>query len=244
MPKRRLPRSDDERSAALSTCAAKAQSTPPAQWLITGAQNSTLSGTLSQWRGVRDALGPALHAQTAATATVETVLAVSARYNSHFIQVLNLAIERGNLPASVRSYYQLPLTHTEMPMMNTCPLALLWAGHLVTGETARVAAGGTAMAWPTITQVNAAATACASAENIQSGAKTNYDLAQESISDLRQNVDAMIKDLWDTIEFNLRTDTSSSLRRKAREWGVVYDGDEEAPAPPTPPVPPTPPPAP
>ena len=47
-------------------------------------------------------------------------------------------------------------------------------------------------------------------------------------------MDLLIKDLWNTIEFNLRTDDPTSLRRKAREWGVVYDGDEEE-EPPTPP---------
>ena len=96
------------------------------------------------------------------------------------------------------------------------------------------------MAWPTIAQVNAAAAACAAAENIQSGAKDAYDDAQEAVANDRPTVDAAIKDAWDTIEFNLRADAPPSLRRKAREWGVVYIGEDEEPAPPAPPVPPTP----
>ena len=238
MPTRKLPRTDDERSAALSTCAAKILATAPANWLISAAQNSTLSATLSPWRSFQNALGPALHAQTDATATVDAALARCARYNSHFIQVINLAIERGDLPPSVRSYYQLAVAHAEVPPMNTCPLALLWAGHLKSGETARVAAGGAPMNWPTIAQVNTAATNCSTAESAQSTAKGSFDLAQESVSELRPSVDAVIKDLWDTIEFNLRADAPPSLRRKAREWGVVYDGDEEEAAPPAPPTPP------
>ena len=51
----------------------------------------------------------------------------------------------------------------------------------------------------------------------------------------RPAVDDMIMDLWDTIEFNLRTEEPSSLRRKAREWGVVYDEAGEAELPPPPP---------
>jgi hypothetical protein len=69
-----------------------------------------------------------------------------------------------------------------------------------------VAAGGAPMSWPTIAQVNTAATNCTNAENAQSIAKGSYDLAQESVSELRPTVDAVIKDLWDTIEFNLRAD--------------------------------------
>jgi hypothetical protein len=47
-------------------------------------------------------------------------------------------------------------------------------------------------------------------------------------------VDDLIKELWDTIEFALRNEESSSLRRKAREWGVVYDGDAADSVTPTP----------
>ena len=53
------------------------------------------------------------------------------------------------------------------------------------------------------------------------------------MAEQRPAVDDLIKDLWDTIEFNLRTEEPSSLRRKAREWGVVYDEADEA-EPPTP----------
>ena len=57
------------------------------------------------------------------------------------------------------------------------------------------------------------------------------------MADQRPAVDDLIKDLWDTIEFNLRNEEASSLRRKAREWGVVYDGDDEVEVPrPCPPV--------
>ncbi len=243
MPTRRIPRTDDERSAAMSVCAAKAQNTPLADRLITPAQDNTLNGTLSPWRARRDAIGPALQAQTAATESANTTYTTLVRVISHYIQVINFAIERGVLPASTRSYYQLPVTHAEVPVINTCAQALLWAGHLASGETARVADGGPAMAWPAIAEVNIAATACADAENTQSGAKSGYDIAQEDVAEMRPQVDVLIKDLWDTIEYNLRADAPPSLRRKAREWGVVYDGEEEAPAPPAPapPSPPTPP---
>lgn len=60
------------------------------------------------------------------------------------------------------------------------------------------------------------------------------------MADQRPTVDGVVKDLWDTIEFNLRAEDASSLRRKAREWGVAYDGVEEEEAPPVPPAPPTP----
>ena len=98
----------------------------------------------------------------------------------------------------------------------------------------------TRVAWPALGEVNTAATALQNAVNLQSTAKDAYDLGQETVSDQRLPLDVVVKDLWDTVEFNLRTEDASSLRRKAREWGVAYDGEEEeepVPIPPTPPVP-------
>lgn len=94
--------------------------------------------------------------------------------------------------------------------------------------------------WPAIGEVNAAAALLQTNENLQSTAKDAYDEAQEVVAGQRPTVDAWIKDAWDTIEFNLRADDAASLRRKAREWGVVYEGDEEAEPPPAPPTPPGP----
>ena len=54
------------------------------------------------------------------------------------------------------------------------------------------------------------------------------------MADQRQSVDDLIKDLRDTIEFDLRNEEPSSLRRKARDWGVVYNEDDEAELPTTP----------
>lgn len=240
MPTRRLPQTDDQRSSALHTCNVKYQNTAAPLRLISATQFITLGATLSPWRGARDTLGPLLSTQTSRTGAAESALATCARTNSHFVQVLNLAVERGVLPANVRAFYELPVSHAEVPSMKTAADALLWADRLATGEGQRIGAGGTALAWPAIGEVTAAATALQNAVNLQSTAKDAYDLAQESVADQRPTVDVVIKDLWDTIEFNLRAEDPASLRRKAREWGVFYEGDEEEVPPPVPPAPPTP----
>ena len=242
MPSRRLPQTDDQRSRALTTCANKTNSTPPANWRITAAQNTTLQGTLSPWRNNRNAAATALGTQTAATATVNTRFTACARCLSHFIQVLNLAIERGVLAPSVRALYQLPVSHAEVPGIHTVADAQLWQLNIENGEAARVLAGGTALAWPAVGEITTAANLLTTAENDQNNAKGTYDILQEAIATLRPTVDTLILDLWDTIEYNLRHDAPASLRRKAREWGVTYindDGTEET-DPPEPPAPPPP----
>ena len=58
--------------------------------------------------------------------------------------------------------------------------------------------------------------------------------APPDISNARPAVDALIADIWETIEFNLRKLDGPSRRRRAREWGVIYltraDEPEDPPA--------------
>ena len=240
MPTRRLPRTDDQRTFALVTCNSKAGSTAAPQWLITNAQYNQLQAILSPWRNARILVTDALAEQAAATALANSTNTLLIKNISHFIQVMNLAIDRGVLAASVRAYYDMPVSHPEVPEINTSAEAQEWAVKITTGEAARIADGGTALAWPSAAQVEAARVAAFNAENAQSTKKDAYDSAQAQLAAQRPAADAFIKDLWDTIEFNLRAESAASLRRRAREWGVDYEGDEEEEGPTPPPTPPTP----
>jgi hypothetical protein len=42
------------------------------------------------------------------------------------------------------------------------------------------------------------------------------------VQDLRNEADLLIADIWDEVLFAYRKETPPSLRRKAREYGVVY----------------------
>lgn len=241
MPSRRLPQTDDNRSKALKTCSDKFFATAdPTKHLITPAQNNTLQSLLSPWRNARNTAAHALQEQGDSTTTCDGCQHHTARIISHFIQVLNFAIERGTLTPGVRAHYKLPISHPEVPTMNTVQDTLLWADNINDGELARVNQGGPPLAWPSATEVAAQAALLSAAEAAQSTAKDFYDQLQQSIATQRPGIDAHIRDLWDTIEYNLRHEpTPASLRRKAREWGVVYindDGTEETdePAQPTP----------
>jgi hypothetical protein len=102
-----------------------------------------------------------------------------------------------------------------------------WAGRLVAGETARLAAAPAGhpakpMAMPAIGEVAAARQTLSAARSRQSTVKDTYDKEQSDVETARPPVDTLIADMWDTIEFQLRTLDGPSRRRRAREWGVVY----------------------
>ncbi len=225
MPSRFLPRTDNERSRALQNCQKQFQSTPAPRQLITSEQFNQIGTLLAPWTEARGALGKLLAAQVGTTSHANTAFTRCVRVISHFIQVLNFAIERGELQASVRARYRLVIKRAAVPVINTTADALLWAERLAAGEARRVAAGGAPLSWPSIGAVTAAATELQTRENAQSSAKEAYDRGQEAVARQRSAVNALIVDLWDTIDYRLRRDKASSRRRKARAWGVTYRGD-------------------
>ena len=50
----------------------------------------------------------------------------------------------------------------------------------------------------------------------------NTDKEQQDVEVDRGPLDALILDMWDPIEFNLRSLDGPSRRHRAREWGMVY----------------------
>jgi len=125
---------------------------------------------------------------------------------------------------------------------------VLWGKNIITGDAERKGAGGENMENPNPQEVETVYNDYLVKSNLQSQAKDDYDKAQEAVATLRPQADALIKDLWDEIEYKFRKDEPSSLRRKAREYGVVYltrpeEEEEEGEQPTEPPAePPTEPP--
>jgi hypothetical protein len=60
--------------------------------------------------------------------------------------------------------------------------------------------------------------------------KREYDLAQEAVEKLRPEADELIADIWADVFYHFRKEEASSMRRKARRYGVMYKnvkGEEE-----------------
>lgn len=114
------------------------------------------------------------------------------------------------------------VSQTTLPQLSSDAELTMWADRIVSGEAARTAAGGTALPFPTVAEVDAELTQYKSLRADQSTKKDAYDSEQEDVEALRADVEALIRDIWDEVEFAFRRDDSPSLRRKAREYGVFY----------------------
>lgn len=145
-------------------------------------------------------------------------------YISHFIQVLNFCIARGELKPSVRSFYELPENSSKVPPLLTEQDLLQWGEKIITGEQNRLSKGGGSPIYcPSIALVKV------NYENF----KENYirqkqfqnNSARESgnVAQYRSEADALILEIWNEVEHCFEgVKDEEEKRYMCEEYGLVY----------------------
>ena len=227
MPQRRLPKSDAQRQMALSTAKRKNDNLPVGTVVISQGVADRLDiadPDFTQKLTLRDV---ALNLQTLATKAIVTARDALRTAAKQFIKTFNNGVALGTFPAEDRAYYGLPVSQDALPDMSSEEKLDFWCQKIITGDPLRVAAGGTAMAFPTIVEFTAKYNAYEAAKIDQSNKKDAYNAAQEVIEGMREEIDILILNIWDEVEAHFNRGDIASKRRDAREWGVVYVSKDE-----------------
>lgn len=227
MPARRLPTTNIGRQRALTAAKTKNDSIAPVDQFFTGQTKTRLDAIEPLYKQAMLDAGSALAAQSGSTSGVEKSKTASKLFTNHFIQVFNLGVPRGKFPKEHRAFFQLDVNNDKLPNMGTEQEIIQWGERVVTGDAARVAAGGVAMANPASGEVLVALDDFKTKNTAQSPLKDAYDNALQAIENLNAEADGVIKKIWDETETRFNEETPASKRRKAREFGVVYISDIE-----------------
>ena len=173
----------------------------------------------------------------AAQAPLTNALSLSAArltmFCSHFHQVLDLGIARGDFAAGARSYYARDLHATALPSLASYQEVGEIAAAIVKGEADRQTAEGAnyrPMARPSAAEVSAARATFTTARQQAQQAEANTNREQEEVSAIYAQAQELAADICDEVEHFYRKDPSASSRRaKSRQWGVVYIYDKNEP---------------
>jgi hypothetical protein len=222
MPRLNRPNSDTQRVNAMQAAKAKYDSTVADRRAFSADTYARLDAFLPEYLREIQERGTALSRQAQVTASLGPERRLMRLYVSHFIMGLNNAILREELPASARPYYQLDVNGGPLPRLSTDADLMRWADNIVSGEAVRTGEGGEPLANPGAAQVQARRDALRPMLQRLSDLKTTYDSEQEDVAALWDEADDILQDVWDEVLFHYRRDEPSSLRRKAREWGVAY----------------------
>jgi hypothetical protein len=245
MPFRQLPASDPTRTQALQGALKKSTSTTGAAHLISAATTAALAALQPKWEKEIAERADASGQQSASTLALSAAADKLRLLVSHFIQVYQMGIARGDFAAAGRAVYELSVNEETVPNLDAEAALLLWADRIVKGDPRRVTQFSEApMAMPAASAVAAALQSYHDKLAAQTDAKDQLEAEQADVIALRAEADQVIRDVWDEVEFALRQLEAPTLRRRAREWGVVYaqsPGEPEEGLGDTPPPGPTPP---
>ncbi|MFN0031568.1 MAG: hypothetical protein ACKVOR_05360 [Flavobacteriales bacterium] len=219
---RQLPRTVDSRNQALQNAVQKRTSLPPADDTLRTATNTTLTALQTSY-----VAGITSRNNGKAAVSNNTIIKNDAGTNvrmfiSHFLQVFNLAVDRGTFPQGDRAYYNMDVDSPTLPDTATDQAVVTVYNYILVGETQRTAAGGAPMANPSMAEVTTAFGPFQTALVTQSNLKDALDIAEEALDDLNVQADELIRKIWDEVESKYADEPKESQRQNAREWGVTY----------------------
>jgi len=222
MPYRRLPNTDVARLKALKQAYQKGKELPPFKLAFSQSTFNRVHALLPSFEAaVR------LYKSTYATGIAKgreypANFKKAKLYISHFIQVMNMAIARGELHSNNRTFYGLDENDSKVPEMNTEAELIKWGELVIAGETERQNKGMTQITNPTIAVVKVRFKQFMDAAHSKKINQKNTIRVLNDVSVLRTQVDEVILNVWNEVEKNFSNLPDNMMREKAAEYGVAY----------------------
>jgi hypothetical protein len=148
-------------------------------------------------------------------------------YVSHFIQVLNLAIIRGEIKLDNLAFYDLENSNEfTVPDLSTEEAVLEWGGRLINGEAERTANGGAPIYNPAISKVRVHYDLFKEALYSLTIYRQNTLRSQENLKEIRENADRTIWDIWTKVEFKYWDLPPDERKQRFKDYGIRFHYQE------------------
>ena len=222
MPYRRLPNTDASRLKALKTVLYNDE--------IYTVRNRFIDWTtLSKARTVYDKLLTAADqyriaysAQLRGVGKGDKLQRNAMMYVSHFLQVLVMSVDRGEIKRSALRLYGLPEDNPSLPNIRTASGLLKYGTKAVEGEKERLKNGGRPIYNPTAGMVSTHLDIFRECYEGQEKLRARTNQALEILKTIRPETDAVLLELWNQIEDNFKEDPPDVRYAECRKYGVVY----------------------
>lgn len=143
-------------------------------------------------------------------------------YVSHFIQVLNFAIARGELKPEVREFYGLKIHMQNIPSLVKDLKVIEWGEKLIGGERERVENGGNPIYSPSIALVRVNCDKFKDVYNHQKILQSNTQRFSEQVAQRRYEADQLILNIWNEVESHFKDLPEEKRREICGRYGLVY----------------------
>jgi len=222
MPYRRLPTTDIARLKALHSCTRMADISELDQLAFPAEYIHTLRNIINKLEGAKHQQNQARRHQIAFNREYQPKLAKTRLYLSHFIQVLNFAIIREEIPESARSFYGLEEYGNRLPDLRSDTDILEWGKRIIDGENQRLKKGGIPIMTPNVARVKVWHDQFRDGYYNQLTANKTTSRADQKMIEIRKEVDNLLATVWDGIEKFYISYPEAERRELAGEYGIVY----------------------
>ncbi len=222
MPYRRLPNTDSARMKSLKFAHEKGRDVPPFKLAFSPTSFRKIQSVLPVFEASLFEHKNSLNIQADKNKEYQKRLKKVRLYISHFIQVVNMAISRGDLVADTRNFFGLEDEEKKVPSLTSEEELISWGQKLIDGEQKRRNMSKSPITNPTIAVLKVHYDKFMEYHNYQKSLKKRSQRAQEQLNDKRSQVDGVIQQIWNEVE-NTFNDLPEEMRReKASEYGLVY----------------------
>lgn len=223
MPYRRLPNTDQARIRALKTAVAKGDASglndlPFSLNVLSEARNYLWKFELAQTYYVQ-----CFEKQSVANRKHQANVKMARLFVSHFIQVLNMSVVRGEIKEVHKKLYGLATTEHNVPDLTSDAFLSEWGRKVIEGERQRTSHGGTPIYNPTIAKVRVHYDIFVEGCERQKGYQLLTARSLESLAAMRPPIDELILEIWNQVEAKMEEVVLNEVRlNKCLEYGLIY----------------------
>jgi len=222
MPYRRLPNTDRARHKALVKAYQMGKELPPFKLAFSQSTYQQVVSFLPSFEKKMLCQKSAIARQIERSKEHFGLMKKAKLYISHFIQVVNMAIQRGELSPSILDYYQLKDYRRKLPALNTDEDLIRWGKCIIDGESNRVKKGLSPITNPTIAVVKVRFEKFHESYYSQKHLRQSNCRTLKELSEARPEADEIIVSIWNEVEETFKDLPDNLRRERAIEYGLAY----------------------
>ena len=222
MPYRRLPNTDQARLRALRAAIQQSDNENFGDLIVSYKTIHAAKTYLSGFEKQLIQYQQTLESQVSANKRYQQIVHNARLYISHFIQVFNLSVIRGDIKKDHKIFYHLdPNVHT-VPDLSTEASLLNWGKCIIDGENERLRNGGLPIYNPTIAKVKVHYEVFKEYKSTQKLHQNTTNRNWEDLVNLREKGDLIILDIWNQVETKYKNEKPYTRLMKCQNYGLVY----------------------
>lgn len=222
MPYRRLPKTDQARLRALKTAVQTAGETAFTEQVLTYKTLNEAKRFLLNFEGQVSQYSQNFQTKVSANKTYKHSVANAKMYISHFIQVLNLAVIRGDIKKEQKELYHLDTENHVLPDLVTEDDLLKWGQYIIDGEMQRQSKGGFPIYNPSIAKVKVYYDIFKEQHVNQEVHKRKTFKLSEDIVSFREEADKILLDIWNQVEEYYKNYLPYARLTACEKYGLIY----------------------